>query len=115
MDAVRNFGRAARKDRALMGELIRIMTGFLGDEEDGLVQWEMETEEGTLIVEISAKGNEVDLFTPGGEKITLGDGLKGELEREAEKIMDEARADAEDGIESAQAVKDTEEALWTWR
>ena len=115
MDIVRDFGQAARRDEALMGELIRIMTGFLKNEEDGIVEWEMDTEAGTLMVGFSTGGSEAGLFTEGGDEIILEDGLRGELEREADRIMDEAKEDAEEGIEGEQAIRDTEEALWRWR
>lgn len=115
MDIVKDFGRAARKDEALTMDLIRIMADFLKEDRDGFTQWEMGTEAGTLIVEFSTRGNEAGLFTEGGEEIILEDGLRGELEREADSIMDEAREGAEEGIEGEQAIRDTEEALWRWR
>lgn len=115
MDIVRDFGQAARRDEALMGDLIRVMTGFLKNEEDGIVEWEMDTEAGTLMVGFSTGGSEACLFTEGGDEIILEDGLRGELEREADRIMDEAKADAEEGIEGGQAIRDTAEALWRWR
>lgn len=115
MDIVRDFGRAARNDKALIGELIRMMAEFLNDEKDSLVQWEMETEMGTLCVTFSTDGSQADMFTEDGEGIPIEGTLGRDLERCAEKIMDEAREDAEEGIEDAQAIEETEEALCRMR